>query len=70
MSSALNASSCHGIPGGLLNGPSPTYAGLSVTPNVPVVAENLSVTSGRKDNGYVGGSMFDSYRLSSEAPPR
>lgn len=44
--------------------------GLSVTPNLSVVAENLSATSGRKDNGYVGGSMFDSYRLSSEAWPR
>lgn len=32
--------------------------------------QNLSATSGRKDNGYVGGSLFDSYRLSSEAQPR
>lgn len=41
--------------------------GLSVTLNLPVVAKNLSATSGRKDNCYVGGSMFDSYRFSSEA---
>lgn len=51
----------------LLNGPSPTHAGLSATPNLPVMAENLSAVSGRKNNGYVEGSMFDSYRLSCEA---
>lgn len=38
--------------------------------NFSSCGQYLSATSGRKDNGYVGGSLFDSYRLSSEAPPR
>lgn len=53
-----------------LNGPSPTRAAAwPFCHSESSSCGRKSCGSGRKDNGYVGGSMFDSYRLSSEARP-